>query len=98
MIFHLKPLKKVASGNHIHLGSFVITDSAAVVVTAQHWAVICHHPDCHGVGYHVQFDVVMVPVLPFIVGPGVNMTVDQDALLVSERPLIIAHEPHHGRI
>lgn len=95
--FHGKPLTELRPGYHIYFGAFLISFGAAVVVPAFQRRIILQCVLGNDVRNHIQFDVVMVPKLPFRSILMVHMPKDQHAVMIADQRQL-SKELSHGRI
>ena len=92
--FHGKPLTELRPGHHINFGAFLASFDAAVIVPAFQRRIILQCVLGNDVRNHIQFDVVMVPKLPFRSILMVHMPKDQHAVMIADQRQLSKELPH----
>ena len=87
--FHGKPLTELRPGHHINLCAFLASFGTAVIVPAFQRRIIFERVLGYDICYHIQFDVVMVPVFPFRAVAVIDMAENQYTVPVSDFGFLI---------
>lgn len=95
-LFRFEPSWKILPVDHINFGAVSIAGSTAIIVGTAGRRIVGHYIECYDIRYHIDFDVVMVPVSAFRPAFVIYMPEYQNAPVIPYRLLAMEKPAHCG--